>query len=83
MIQQAGSMIKNFIRVTFPKVLDVFVALSFVGCLLLSLCYGGLVGGLPGFFVFLCSLFMGTIGIIVGYGVIYVLLDIRDSLQNK
>jgi len=85
---ETSSMIKNFMRVTFPKLLDIFVIVSFIGCVLLSILYAGIItssgaGVVAGFFVFLLSLCLGTVGIIVSFGVIYVLLDIRDSLQHK
>ena len=81
-------MIKNFMRVTFPKLLDLFVILSFIGCFLMSIVSAVITassgaGVVAGFFAFLLSLCLGAIGIVVWFGVIYVLLDIRDSLQHK
>ena len=76
-------MIKNFMRTAFSKLLDIFVILCFVGVFIGAMTYaiimGGHVGVVAGIFTFLLTLCFGAVSVIVWFGIIYILLDIRDS----
>lgn len=78
-------MIRNFMRVTFPKVLDILFILSIIGVMIASFSAGSNMFQSPffSFTAFIAVLLPGVVGAIVAFGVIYVLLDIRDALQGK
>lgn len=72
-------MIRSFMRVTFPKVIDILFIISVFFVVMgafFSLASGSLL-------VCLSVLFAGAVSVVLGFGVIYVLLDIRDALQGK
>lgn len=78
-------MIRNFMRVTFPKVLDILFISSVVGVVIAAFLAGSISSQMyQGFFIpFISLLFPGIVSVVVAFGVIYVLLDIRDALQGK
>lgn len=78
-------MIRNFMRVTFPKLLDILFVLSAVGVLIAAFSAGSIASQMYGsFFIsFISVLLPGLVGVVVGFGVLYVLLDIRDGLEGK
>lgn len=78
-------MIRNFMRVTFPKVLDSLFILGIVGVIIAAYAVGSAAQQYVGFqfMAFISVLLPGVIGIIVVVGVIYILMDIRDALQDK
>lgn len=79
-------MIRKFMRYTFPKILDALFILSNIAVILMAIMNAQtasrFIGGGSWFMTFAISACLGVIGVIVGFGVIYVLLDIRDSLKN-
>jgi hypothetical protein len=79
-------MIRKFMRGTFPKVLDILFAISVVGVVIAAFSAGSAQGALLGrfsFMGFITALIPGGIGVIFVFGVMYILLDIRDALQGK
>jgi hypothetical protein len=79
-------MIRDFMRVRFPQLIDGLFVLSAIGLCLSAIIYGGVAwaagGFLAGFFTFIAVLFFGVLSLILMFGMIYVLLDMRDSLRN-
>jgi hypothetical protein len=74
-------MIRNYMRVVFPKLVDVFFALS-LACVLvaaLAAASAGYTGGITTFFAIAVP---GALFVTLAFGGIYVLLDIRDSLEK-
>ncbi|MCL1889790.1 MAG: hypothetical protein FWF99_04725, partial [Desulfovibrionaceae bacterium] len=65
----------------FPKIIDIMFVASLVVVLIVA---AGMAaspfGGAISFLITLCA---GVLGIIISFGVIYLLIDIRDLLQNK
>jgi len=80
-------MIKNFMSTAFSKLLDIFVILCFIGVFIGAITYaiiiGNNVGMVAGIFTFLLTLCFGAVIVIVWFGIIYILLDIRDSLKKQ
>ena len=80
-------MIKNFMCSTFPKIIDILVILSFIGVFIGAIAYAiiaGQFGGVAsGILTFMLSLVLGAVGVIIFFGAIYTLLDIRDSLKKQ
>lgn len=72
-------MIRKFLRKTFPLLLDVLFALSGIFLVIFSI----ITGFTAGFFAFIGALIGGGITLILSFGTIYLLLDIRDALENK
>lgn len=77
-------MIRAFMRQWFPRVLNIMFVISVIGVCLPgffimsqpSYMYGG-------FLVGLCCIVGGLITVIMLYGALYVLLDIRDALVQR
>lgn len=74
-------MIRKFMRATFPKIIDIAFVLSFVALFIgaiaaANMSYNFSIG------TFLSILCVGGVGIVLTFGFIYILLDIRDSLQK-
>lgn len=74
-------MIRAFMRQWFPRVLNIMFVLSvigvfFPGFFIMSQGYGGFLLGL-------CCILGGLITVIMLYGALYVLLDIRDALVKR
>lgn len=76
-------MIRNFMRVTFPKILDILFILSIIGVVIAAFSAGSITVYHFSFTVFISVLLPGCMGSIVAFGIVYVLLDIRDALQGK
>lgn len=78
-------MIRKFMRITFPKVLDALFILGIVGVAIAAYAVGSAARQYMGFnfAAFISILIPGIVGIIVAVGVIYILLDIRDALQSR
>lgn len=73
-------MIRSFMRFTFPKILDVLFILCAVVVVLYAVVIAITTGSMLGF---LLTLLVGAISIIMAFGTLYVLLDIRDALNKK
>ena len=76
-------MIRTFMRVTFPKLIDVLFALSLIGTVLgaLGMAWAMSVYGIIyGFLMFVVTILSGAVGTVLVFGGIYVLFDIRDTL---
>ena len=80
-------MIRDFMRVTFPEALDILFVFSIIGVVIAAFTAGSTMlqysDGSFLFIPFLSVLLTGIIGVVVAFGVIYALLDIRDALQDK
>jgi len=72
-------MIRSFMRVTFPKLIDILFILSLIGNFLAAIMMASFLGSFS-FLTFIVSLLSGTLGIVLLFGGIYVLFDIRDTL---
>lgn len=72
-------MIRNFILGSFPKILDVVFVIS------LLVVFMSAVGAAIrfGFISFLITLVAGSCALVLSFGVIYILLDIRDTLERN
>ena len=71
-------MVKNLMLTLFPKVLDIIfiIVLAFV-------VLGALGAGVTvGFVAFLSTLIGGILSLVIGFGMIYIQLDIRDTLKK-
>jgi len=84
---QNNSIIRKFMRTTFPPIIDISFILSFVSLLFVSISTNYRAGSAyysTSFNIenFLLYLGGGSIAIILLFGFIYILLDIRDSLQK-
>jgi len=78
-------MIRELMRLTFPKIMDALFVLALVGVLVMAIMYAqaaSFMGMGQGFTTFIVTLCLGILAVIVSFGVIYVLLDIRDSLHR-
>ncbi len=72
-------MIRAFMRSAFPKLLDILFVIGAAGVLLVA--FSALAAA--GFLSFLSTLIGGGISLILGFGVVYLLLDIRDGLTPQ
>lgn len=72
-------MIRTFMRATFPMLINVLFVLSLLGAIIGAWALASGWGGFS-FVRFLMSLVLGISGVILLFGSIYVLLDIRDTL---
>ena len=76
---------KKFVRDTFPKLIDFLFLLSIAAVAVaaalsaLGASYGGLFSAVIAFLITFC---IGIVGVIVSFGVVYTLLDIRDTLLD-
>ena len=75
-------MIMAFMRQWFPRVLDITFVLSVIGVFLSGFFIGSQMWR-GGFLVGLCCILGGLITVIMLYGAIYTLLDIRDALVKR
>ena len=79
-------MIRNYMRTFFPKLVDILFVLTIIGVLIWAATMAKSVGtfnAVAGFGTFLVTAIGGIVGSTLSFGVIYLLLDIRDSLQDK
>jgi len=77
-------MIRTFFRATFPKILDVLFMVSAVGIVFAAFSFSPPIQYVEFATVakiFLTILIGGLVSIVLFFGVIYALLDIRDSLE--
>jgi len=73
-------------HVTFPKILDLLFVISIITVFITALSTAITAASYAyksGFLVFFSVFVPGIVGVIVAFGTIYVLLDIRDNLQKK
>ena len=75
-------MIRAFMRVTFSKWIDILFVLSFIGTFLTAWTMARAMGGFS-FLTFIATLLSGIAGIVLLFGGIYLLLDIRDGFREK
>jgi len=75
-------MIRKFMRATFPKIIDITFVLSFVALFIGAIAMANMMGMGFSIVTFLLTFFIGGMGIVLTFGFIYILLDIRDSLQK-
>lgn len=79
-------MIRNYMRTFFPKLVDILFILSFIGIFISALIYAMTMRGFgigTSVGIFLMTIVIGTVGVTLAFGGIYLLLDIRDSLQGR
>ena len=66
---------RAFMRTAFPLLVNILCILSIIGVFIIATAFADMIGG--GSFLIL---FIGMVVVVLSFGVIYVLLDIRDSL---
>lgn len=78
-------MIRNFMRHNLPHVMDILFIISIIGVAIAaySVGYNFTRDGASFLIPFISVLLPGVVGVIVAFGIFFVLLDIRDVLQGK
>ena len=81
------SKIRSFMRVVYPTIIDILFVISVIAVFIWALILAVGAGRFGDFGMALLAFFGtcigGLIGVILTFGMIYVMLDIRDSLQGK
>ena len=75
-------MIRAFMRVTFSKLIDILFVLGFAVTFIGAWMSASAMGGFS-LLAFIVALLSGTAGLVLLFGLVYLLLDIRDGFQEK
>ena len=78
-------MIRTFMKTVFPRILDILFITSEIGVIVSAVLAGNISRYSYGsfFLPFISTLIIGTVGVIAAFGVLYLLLDIRDALNTN
>lgn len=79
-------MIRKLMKTTFPRILDIAFVTS-LGAVIVAAMSAGIAVSRYSFgnffYPFISTLFIGLVGVVLAFGVAYLLLDIRDALTSK
>ena len=76
-------MIRTFMRVTFPRLIDILFVLSLIGTVIAAFAFAGIASNFSfsyAFLMFITTIISGFVSVLLIFGGIYVLFDIRDTL---